>query len=39
VREIHIYENKGGASGIDPVPGRKPAEARYRASTDRAAAD
>lgn len=30
VREIHIYENKGGASGIDPVPGRQPAVAEYR---------
>jgi len=30
VRELHIYENKEGASGIDPVPGRKPAESTYR---------
>jgi hypothetical protein len=30
VRELHIYENKDGASGIDPVPGRKPAESIYR---------
>ena len=29
VREIHIYENKGGVSGIDPVPGRLPAVAEY----------
>lgn len=33
-REIHIYENKHGASGIDPVPGAKPAEAKYRAAAD-----
>ncbi len=26
---IHIYENKGGASGIDPQPGRKPAGSEY----------
>jgi len=39
VREIHIYQNKGGASGIDPVPGRKPAEAKYRADESRRAAD
>ena len=31
VRELHIYENKDGASGIDPVPGRKPALSIYRA--------
>jgi hypothetical protein len=31
VREIHIYENAGGRSGIDPQPGRLPAEAKYRA--------
>jgi hypothetical protein len=31
VREVHIYENKGGASGIDPAPGRKPALPIYRA--------
>jgi hypothetical protein len=31
VRELHIYENRDGASGIDPVPGRKPAESIYRA--------
>lgn len=28
---IHIYQNKGGSSGIDPQPGRLPAEAKYRA--------
>jgi hypothetical protein len=37
-REIHIYENKGGVSGIDPVPGRKPAEAKYRADEPHRAA-
>lgn len=31
VREIHIYENIGGRSGIDPQPGRLPAVAKYRA--------
>ena len=31
VREIHIYENSRGGSGIDPQPGRLPAMARYRA--------
>ena len=31
VREIHIYENAGGRSGIDPQPGRLPAAAEYRA--------
>ena len=31
VREIHIYENAGGRSGIDPQPGRLPAVAKYRA--------
>jgi Taurine catabolism dioxygenase TauD, TfdA family len=31
VPEIHIYENAGGRSGIDPQPGRLPAEAKYRA--------
>jgi len=31
VREIHIYENQGGRSGIDPQPGRLPAVAHYRA--------
>ena len=31
VREIHIYENVGGRSGIDPQPGRMPAVAKYRA--------
>lgn len=31
VREIHIYENKGGRSGIDYQPGRQPAVAAYRA--------
>jgi Taurine catabolism dioxygenase TauD, TfdA family len=30
VPEIHIYENAGGRSGIDPQPGRQPAEAKYR---------
>ena len=31
VPEIHIYENEGGRSGIDPQPGRLPAVAPYRA--------
>jgi len=31
VRQIHIYENAGGRSGIDPQPGRLPAVAKYRA--------
>ena len=31
VKEIHIYENVGGRSGIDPQPGRLPAIAKYRA--------
>jgi hypothetical protein len=31
VREIHIYENIDGRSGIDPQPGRLPAAAKYRA--------
>jgi hypothetical protein len=31
VGEIHIYENKGGRSGIDYQPGRPPAVAAYRA--------
>lgn len=31
VRQIHIYENVGGRSGIDPQPGRLPAVAKYRA--------
>jgi len=31
VREIHIYENVDGRSGIDPQPGRLPAVAKYRA--------
>jgi hypothetical protein len=31
VREIHIYENVDGRSGIDPQPGRMPAVAKYRA--------
>jgi hypothetical protein len=31
VSEIHIYENAGGRSGIDPQPGRLPAVAKYRA--------
>jgi len=30
IRNIHIYENKGGRSGIDPQPGRLPAVAAYR---------
>jgi Taurine catabolism dioxygenase TauD, TfdA family len=30
VPQIHIYENEGGRSGIDPQPGRLPAEAKYR---------
>ncbi|HEY3910742.1 MAG TPA: TauD/TfdA family dioxygenase [Stellaceae bacterium] len=30
VPQIHIYRNKGGRSGIDPQPGRLPAEAKYR---------
>jgi len=34
VREIHIYENKDGASGIDPVPGRKPAQPQYRVAAE-----
>src|SRR5215469_7993702 len=31
VREIHIYENKGGRSGIDYQPGRTRPGAHYRA--------
>jgi Taurine catabolism dioxygenase TauD, TfdA family len=31
VPEIHIYENEGGRSGIDPQPGRMPAGAKFRA--------
>ena len=31
VSEIHIYQNAEGRSGIDPQPGRLPAEAKYRA--------
>ena len=31
VRQIHIYENVEGRSGIDPQPGRLPAVAKYRA--------
>lgn len=31
VPQIHIYENAGGRSGIDPQPGRQPATAQYRA--------
>jgi hypothetical protein len=31
VPEIHIYENAGGRSGIDPQPGRVPAAAKSRA--------
>jgi hypothetical protein len=34
VPEIHIYQNKGGRSGIDAQPGRIPAEAKYRAPDD-----
>jgi hypothetical protein len=34
VPEIHIYKNNGGRSGIDPQPGRAPAEAKYRAPDD-----
>ena len=30
VPEIHIYENKGGRSGIDYQPGQLPAVAAYR---------
>jgi hypothetical protein len=30
IPHIHIYENKGGRSGIDPQPGRLPATANYR---------
>ena len=30
VPTIHIYQNKGGRSGIDPQPGRLPAVASYR---------
>ncbi|MBO0738049.1 MAG: TauD/TfdA family dioxygenase [Alphaproteobacteria bacterium] len=30
VNEIHIYENVGGRSGIDPQPGRLPAVPKYR---------
>lgn len=30
VPQIHIYENAGGRSGIDPQPGRMPAVAAYR---------
>jgi len=30
VPQIHIYENIGGRSGIDPQPGRQPAVATYR---------
>ena len=30
VPHIHIYENEGGRSGIDPTPGRLPAVAAYR---------
>jgi Taurine catabolism dioxygenase TauD, TfdA family len=32
IPHIHIYENKGGRSGIDPQPGRLPATANYRAT-------
>jgi hypothetical protein len=31
IPHIHIYENAGGRSGIDPQPGRMPATANYRA--------
>jgi len=31
IPHIHIYENEGGRSGIDPQPGRQPAIADYRA--------
>jgi hypothetical protein len=31
IPHIHIYENQGGRSGIDPQPGRRPATANYRA--------
>ena len=31
IPHIHIYENKGGRSGIDPQPGRQPATANFRA--------
>jgi hypothetical protein len=34
VREMHIYENVGGRSGIDPQPGRMPAGAKYRTPDD-----
>lgn len=34
VREIHVYENKDGASGIDPVPGRQPALPQYRVAAE-----
>ena len=30
VPQIHIYENAGGRSGIDPQPGQMPATAAYR---------
>jgi len=30
VPQIHIYQNQGGRSGIDPQPGRLPAVAAYR---------
>ncbi len=30
VPQIHIYQNKGDRSGIDPQPGRLPAAAAYR---------
>jgi len=30
VPHIHIYQNDGGRSGIDPQPGRLPAVAAYR---------
>jgi hypothetical protein len=31
VKQIHIYENVAGRSGIDPQPGRLPAVTKYRA--------
>ena len=31
IPNIHIYENEGGRSGIDPQPGRLPATASFRA--------
>ena len=34
VKQIHIYENVGGRSGIDPQAGRLPAVTQYRAPDD-----